>query len=87
MAIQQHDLDIILRRLGVTHCSACGVQITPDTVVIGWNPRAGYDAVLPIAWLTCSYNRCATHITQAPVNLCGRFATSEQEAIDALKGL
>jgi hypothetical protein len=86
MTPQQDQLEAIIRGLGITHCPTCHTRITASTVKVGWNPRSADDAVFPIAWLTCTYNRCATQLKRAQVNLGGRFAASEQEAMDALEG-
>jgi hypothetical protein len=86
MSTVQNDLETIIKGLPFTHCPTCHTRITASTVKVGWNPHAMDDAVFPIAWLTCTYNRCATQLKRAQVNLEGRFAASEKEAMDALQG-
>jgi hypothetical protein len=87
MSLPDDPLEAIISRLGFTHCPACHVRITPATVQVGWNPASADDAVFPIAWLTCTHNRCATQLHRALVTLPeGRFAQSQEEAMAALLG-
>jgi hypothetical protein len=54
MSPQDDPLEAVIKKLGFTHCPTCQLLIAPANVQVGWNPRAGDDAVFPIAWLTCT---------------------------------
>ena len=71
MSPQDDQLETVIRGLGFTHCPTCQVLITTAAVLVGWNPSAADDAVFPIAWLTCTHNRCATQLKRVHAALPG----------------
>lgn len=78
MMNQNDELELILRRHGLTQCPDCQTPIT--TANLGWNPASDFTDVFPIVFVACKVCQKRLKIFQVK-----SFAKSLDEAIEALK--
>jgi hypothetical protein len=56
MNSQDNLLEALIRELGMTHCPACQIPISPATVQVGWDYDPTAYPFGPLTWLKARHN-------------------------------